>query len=77
MSKLVAEPCIYCGSRRTINHLREVLEDDENRKRIGSLPQVNIGVSDMVRDSDKEYAEYRGCVEEDFPSSSQSENEVS
>ena len=29
MSKVIAEPCIYCGSRRTIGCLREIFGEDE------------------------------------------------
>ena len=35
VSKKLSEPCIYCGSRRTVNHLREILEDTE--KKMGSI----------------------------------------
>ncbi len=34
-SKKLAEPCIYCGSRRTVNYLREILEDAEIQ--VGSI----------------------------------------
>lgn len=30
ISKVVSEPCIYCGSRRTMDYKREVLEDKDN-----------------------------------------------
>ena len=29
LSKVIAEPCIWCGSRRTVNYLREILGEDE------------------------------------------------